>query len=76
IRVTAVRNSGRVAKAAVETLLAVRAAPSVAARVGVALLVVAGVAALLARSRRQGGALGYRVAARGSIMGVGGTNDA
>ena len=56
IRATAVRNPGRVARAAVETLQAVRAAPSVAARVGVALLVVAGVAALLARTRRQDGA--------------------
>ena len=50
----AVRNPGRVARAAVETLLAVRTAPSVAARVGVALLVVAGVAALLARGTLSG----------------------
>lgn len=54
VRAAAVRNPGRVARAAVETLLAVRTAPSVAARVGVALLVVAGVAALLARGRLSG----------------------
>lgn len=51
VRAAAVRNPGRVARAAVETLRAVRATPSVAARVGVALLVVAGVAALLAHGR-------------------------
>lgn len=53
-RAAAVRHPARVARAAVETLRAVRAAPTVAARVTVALLVVAGVAALLARARLSG----------------------
>ncbi len=51
VRLSAARPA-RVVIAAVDALRAVRAAPSVAARVGVALLVVAGVAALLARGRR------------------------
>ena len=54
VRAAAIRNPGRVARAAVDTLLAVRTAPSAAARVGVALLVVAGVAALLVRGRLSG----------------------
>lgn len=53
-RAAAIRHPARVVRAAMETLLAVRAAPGVAARVGVALLVVAGVAALLARGRLSG----------------------
>lgn len=54
---SAVRGALRVARAAVEALRVVRATPGVAARVGVALLVVAGVAAVLARSRRQNAAM-------------------
>lgn len=69
----AVRHPARMARAAGETLRAVRAAPGVAARVGVALLVVAGVAALVARSRRPPG---YRAPTAGSIMEGGGSDDA
>jgi hypothetical protein len=64
-RADAIRHPARVARAAVETLRAVRAAPGVAARVGVAFLVVAGVAALLARGRLSGhGEAGYNEARR------------
>lgn len=55
VRARALRSPARVVHAAVDTLRAVRAAPNMAARVGVALLVVAGVAALLAHSRRGDG---------------------
>lgn len=60
-----IRHPARVARAAVETLRAVRAAPGMAARVGVAFLVVAGVAALLARGRLSGRSeAGYNEARR------------